>query len=841
MERRKAGPGSITQWIAKCQCDELIFPPDESAAKEQIVLCSACNKRVSAGRVGSLTQWVFRSDLCGCEKPNPVIQAVARRPEEPLSEAIPALDGEPGVSDVDDDLVVDSENFPTDRYSARSEIGRGVSGIVYLAADRMLQKNVAIKCLKSLNAEQLMSFQKEAQATSKLDHPEIVKIFDFGALPSGAPYMVMEYVDGVSLKEHIDEHGPFTEKEALPLFVDLACALAHAHARGIFHRDVKSTNVLVSRDRDGPGMMSVRLIDFGVASFKDLTDPQLKMGLTLVGTPPYMAPDQLLGKEFDGRSEIYSLGCLFYEMLIGHPPFLGVTALDTLNMHANKPLVPLSKARPGGEFSEELEAMIAECLAKKPEERFQNMGELLFRLETMLGNPINYKNSEDTTTGAAMKAPPERATFTILLAIVVGTFVLCFGLAAMLVQRLSLLAPKETPQVKMYESPEPVIRTLEDWNPEPANTEVEIFQPSPNRLSIRYGTDDSLDVLAQKGNVTELLLMNCTLTEKGVARLLPLTLDRLTLHATKLDSSGVNALCKLKSLKTLELRRCPDFTGLPLKNFQGMSLEKVTVDDTGVFDEAFEFLKNQKNLDSFSVARDANFTGTALNYLTAPKFRALELFELPSAPEALFEKIAAIKSLRYLGIKDSYFQEGRTNVETVVQPSPVKTPYDLNAFKHLASMRQLTGLALDCDRMIDEHYDLVSDMKLTGLTLSGNRYISPRNIEKLGNAASLHQLKVIGTCLERVGLQKICSMKQLVRLSLCDSDLTDNDLSVFEKSSVSLLYILGQNTISDRGLNEYISKMKSLKILKLPHISMITPAGVRQFRKLKPDCQVEYK
>lgn len=258
--------------------------------------------------------------------------------------------------------------FPLDRYKPLVALGAGTSGRIYLCRDRFLGKKVAIKCLHNVTPEQLIAFQQEARAMSFLNHPGIVPVHDFGATESGAPYMVMDYVKGITLTECLANNGPFPLDLALPIFVKLSEIIAYAHEKRVFHRDVQPSNILLV-PVEGREDLDVRIIDFGIAAYSD----SMHNRDVLAGTPAYMSPDTANGLQFTEQSEVYALGCVMFEMLTGRPPFLGDTALETISMHAHSPAPALSDANPDADFPHSIETLIAKCLAKNPWERFPNM------------------------------------------------------------------------------------------------------------------------------------------------------------------------------------------------------------------------------------------------------------------------------------------------------------------------------------------------------------------------------------------------------------------------------------------------------------------------------------
>jgi tetratricopeptide (TPR) repeat protein len=355
------GTGRLTEWIVACHCN--LAEQQPRAPEIDFEICNACGKRLSQGRVGSFTQWIFRSDLCKCNVPAHMLPAITDELPAPTTSVV-----EPD----EPELKIDGKPFPIDRYKPLLALGEGTAGRIFLCRDRMLGKKVAIKCLRTITPEQLIAFQHEAKATSVLHHPGIVPVIDFGATDNGAPYMVMEYVKGISLTECLNENGPLPVELAIPIFIRLAETLAHAHEKGIFHRDVQPSNILLV-PVDGKEELEIRIIDFGIAA----VDAALKRQHdTLAGTPAYMPPDQANGLKFDERSEVYALGCVMFSVLTGQPPFAGETALEVISMHAHNEPPALADVAAEKTFPPMLESIVARCLSKNPGDRFGNMASL---------------------------------------------------------------------------------------------------------------------------------------------------------------------------------------------------------------------------------------------------------------------------------------------------------------------------------------------------------------------------------------------------------------------------------------------------------------------------------
>ncbi|MBI5497586.1 MAG: protein kinase [Deltaproteobacteria bacterium] len=241
------------------------------------------------------------------------------------------------------------------RYVPEAELGRGAMGVVYRARDTVLNRPVALKRLPEAmasDAEARTRFLAEARAAAGLNHPCIVTVYDAG-VERGAPYLAMELVEGPVLTQVVPQK--IHPARALVYCAAIASALDAAHKAGIVHRDVKPGNILMGKDG------RVKLTDFGIAA---ALSGGGKDGVT--GTPYYMSPEQVMGGDVDGRADIYSLGCVLYALIAGHPPFTGA---DVLQRHLHSPPPPLSAERPG--VPPELDAVMNVCMAKDPAHRFQ--------------------------------------------------------------------------------------------------------------------------------------------------------------------------------------------------------------------------------------------------------------------------------------------------------------------------------------------------------------------------------------------------------------------------------------------------------------------------------------
>lgn len=262
------------------------------------------------------------------------------------------------------------------RYDIIAQVGGGAMGVVYRARDPDLDKVVALKVLPfeiSWDPKAVGDLRREAAIASELSHPNIVRIYDTGVL-EGIRFIKMEFVDGISLAEHLRRNKTLEEREILEIVLPILDALAYAHRKKVVHRDIKPANILLGRDLD-TGEIVPKVADFGIARILKDTGTRLTGRMTS-GTLLYMAPEQIRGCATDPRSDLYSFGATLYELASGHPPFYtGAIEYQILNEK------PASLRESGRVVSEAFDRAILKCLAKAPDHRFQSAGELREALE----------------------------------------------------------------------------------------------------------------------------------------------------------------------------------------------------------------------------------------------------------------------------------------------------------------------------------------------------------------------------------------------------------------------------------------------------------------------------
>lgn len=682
MPLAKTGSGSLTQWIMVCNCGGL---EENTAGLPPVFMCTICGKRMEEGRSGTLTQWIFRADRCACDRPGlpetAVLRADSAAPQG-RTDAIPELEDWP-------ELPADPASFPVDRYGPVQCLGAGSDGSVYLCKDRLLKKSVAVKVLNNLNNEQLIAFQREAKATSQLEHPNIVKVMDFGVTDGRYPYMVLEFIDGISLDKLLEQCGVLELEDALFIIDQVCDALIFAHGRSSFHRDLKPSNIIVVGF--GSPQPGARLIDFGVCLFKQ---GETYQGATLAGTPAYMSPDQALGREFDARSEVYSLGCLLFQMLTGRTPFQTTSSLDAISMHARETPPSLSVAHGSQPFPRKIEEIVATCLKKSPEQRYQSIAEVKESLQEA------YLEAISTVSAAGEnQTEPAKDTNKSMPHVFIAVAALCTICGGIFLFRLfSDVSASYTGPPKASEKPpelKDALNALDTgvWQRGMDDIGSDGWTSGPNM------GDESIKQLAKKANVE-------------------------TIHIALTDS----------------------FTGVGFKYLQGRNIKRITLRSTGLTDEGLAEIAKFKTLESLRISLAAGITADGLAKLQdLPGLRSLELVVL-NVPEGGLEAVSRIKSVEAISLYNArnITAEGVESLRDLPNFSFLdlsRTRLSKEVVPAVAKIKTLTELRLNAADITDEDLEAISHMsELEQIRVSVNPRITEEGLFKLGKCKKLELL-----------------------------------------------------------------------------------------------------
>ena len=257
------------------------------------------------------------------------------------------------------------------RYEIQARIGEGGMGVVYKARQTSIDRVIAIKMLNAQMAADptwVQRFYNEAKACSRLQHPNTIRMFDFGQTTDGRLFMTMEFLDGMSLREALSK-GPLAPQRVIKVLIQCCASLAEAHSIGIIHRDIKPDNVFLLNMAGSPDF--VKLLDFSVAKLLEGDRMKTQAGVVF-GTPQYMSPEQGRGLPLDARSDLYALGILAFEMLTGAVPFHDENPMSVIQMHLHAPVPALPQSIP---YS--VQQVVRRALEKEPARRYQSSGEMM--------------------------------------------------------------------------------------------------------------------------------------------------------------------------------------------------------------------------------------------------------------------------------------------------------------------------------------------------------------------------------------------------------------------------------------------------------------------------------
>lgn len=672
--RPKTGSaGSLTQWLLGRPPSKGTESGDLGDSSDTAGFCPTCGMKRKVPGVGSLTQWIFQSHLCQCQSQEAAVLDSGGALEGFEARAMPGFKTDDIEEEVDESEAAAScpADFPLERYRLVRELGGGATGSVYLAIDRHLGKRVAIKLLRVSDQRLYISFQNEARAISRVKHGGIIEVYDFSTSESGAPYMVMEYFPGMSLRKLLEDRGSLPEAEALPIFAFLAGTMAHAHEKGIFHRDLKPDNVLV---RQVGRSYSVKIVDFGLSRIlKEESLGDDSTGSALSGTPLYMAPDMIAGQEFSALSEIYSLGTMMFEVLCGRLPFEGDNSLALLASKGQQsPPSLLEFCESETEISPAVADIVAQTLQPNPSERIQSMIELEAALSNVSGVSESTASEDGASTdlsefqslplhdavnvfgitaGADDKAPfgPLSTRALALLAVFCGGLALCFVLFSM-GGGFNQSAPRpksgkdfEFPEIKVYDQMKKKVGGKLGDRPvefviQGMNTVDQEHEFSPeiiahiNRLKGLYGER----VVRVKGRKIEAADIEKFRRQSTVA---------LEVPDCDLDNSAYQALSTMTELRYLNLSGCDlkqrslDFLK-PLKK-----MERINLATTGVKESELRILSQLPALYSIYMP-NSNLTNKAIDHFVACS--GLRTLTVNGNKQINFHGLMKLKDLEYL-------------------------------------------------------------------------------------------------------------------------------------------------------------------------------------------------
>ncbi len=531
------------------------------------------------------------------------------------------------------------------RYEFISLVSSGGMGVIYKAKQLLLNKDVAIKMLHShLASEQAIArFQQEAKAASTLDHPGIITVHDFGISEHGQAYMVMDYVEGKPLSAVIEDEGQLDCARAFQIFIQICNAVEHAHSKGILHRDLKPSNIMISDTSDG---IQTKLVDFGIAKIHD----QISLTQTgdVLGSPPYMSPEQCRGHNIDRRSDIYALGCVMYEALTGHPPFTGASLVEIIFKQINEKPLSITKSRPDLKFPSALAQIINTTLEKDPNDRYQTVEKIRTDIEKLLSSQLSVKYVNRR----------RRRFFKLMVFLAIISWAI--SIALVLYKETSEKDFKKT----RAELKQMIVESNKSHTLELMNLTIDDHKFDDRDLALLRGlknlevlnmrytniTDDGLSNLSGLNNLKELRVSGTQVHGPGLIHLKSLPkLTALSLSELSISPNGLTALPELKHLKELHISQHPlsNETLEAVSQMQGV--QNLEIKSAEITDEKFVYIARLQGLKSLDITYNKISDKSIPEILKLKHLTVLHMGANSVSDEGI-KKLVALPNLTYVKV-----------------------------------------------------------------------------------------------------------------------------------------------------------------------------------------------
>ncbi len=558
----------------------------------------------------------------------------------------------------------------TSRYTVIDRLGQGGMGRVYTAHDSRLNKTVAIKILfGTVFAQSYWArFQQEAKAASKLKHPAIVQVLDFGSFDHDKPFLVMEYVEGQTLSDLVKSEGAIEPARALTIISQLCRGMQHAHGRKVLHRDLKPSNILIADTDNGE---TANILDFGIAKVVEQGDYKETLTKTgqIVGSPRYMSPEQAGGETVDGRTDIYSLGCVLYFMLTGAPPYTGQNPLEVIGKHIQDP-IPKLNDNLSSPLPDEFQNLIERSMAKSRSDRYASMEAFAESVDSLSHSLVGYSEQKNIEEGLSLSGSSEiseRKDETKRgrqAALLIGGFALTLAICGLVAGAL-LFNKKEgggaeksaPPKAKPVEPSTKTARLSESLKAGSMVVNDAKLSVAHYDKILQVSGDDSTakleEILATPGGEREILwVTKTTLDEKMIEVLSRFKkLRKLRLINSETSAEALRALGQLKSLTDLHFYRSP----VSLKELQALSkvksIEVINFEEIEVYKPELEIVSKMKNLKTLRLLRIPNIKPNDLDCFNRKPNFELVMSKCPGIPEDIFKYLR----LKYgISIKEDY-------------------------------------------------------------------------------------------------------------------------------------------------------------------------------------------
>jgi serine/threonine protein kinase len=591
------------------------------------------------------------------------------------------------------------------KYQFIDRIAAGGMGVIFKAKQLGLNRTVALKVPKinAVDVNALRRFQQEAQALARLDHPNLVKVFELGASEYGVPYTAMEFVDGKGLDTLIKERGHLSLKQAINIFRQICDGLQYVHEQGILHRDLKPSNImLINAHDENP---TVKLVDFGIAKFVDSTDNLTQTG-EVFGSPNYMSPEQLRTLPVDERSDIYSLGAVMYESLTGIKVFSGQSMVELIIKHLREQPRPLNSVMRGTKYPNALETIVHKCLEKEPAMRYQSIAELSADLKDFAEQNREWYHIAVPDLAAMRQSPWFNGAIALaaLIALLSIAVVVCQS-----TQRAKVLpvpplqdrkeAVREIDNAvdlmdinvvrnKVLSHDEKV--SLRDLLSNQINNVEESPEARPNALKFLKERHDKY--------ITTLLADSHAVNDEFMPYISAFPLVELDVGGSRMTAASIPAISKIHTLENLTV----DFIRMKEPDFELLSkLDRITTFSatrTQIDDSSVKWVAKFSHLKDLTLGDEPLLTDKGAVELAAAK---LPLLHLAVPGTSIGDK--GVEALAALPIQD---------FDLTADPVTDK------CFSYLAQMKDLRALSLaDCENLTDHGLRSFKPVRLLKLRL----------------------------------------------------------------------------------------------------------------------------
>lgn len=455
------------------------------------------------------------------------------------------------------------------RYKVLSLLGKGGMGLVYRVEQLIGGKELALKTIHQsfLSETTVKRFEHEARATFAVSHANIIAVKAFGLLDERTPFLAMEIVEGQTLAELLQDSGPLPIEAALPILIQVCHGLAHAHENAVVHRDIKPSNIMILKGRPIGSEGSIKILDFGIAKFSHREGGEIQC-LTktgeIFGSPLYMSPEQCNGDKVDQRSDIYSLGCVIFEILTGRAPFVGRNAMATLMMHLTDTPPSLSETAQSADFPAVLEQIVAKMLAKQPEDRYQDLDLVAHDLDSI----INRRDPAELSQSIANSVAEQSSSLRIQPHNKRNIFLAIAAIAILPIVAVAtiLQPPKEKTKVEVESAADlkkgreelEIARTADEKK---VDRTAELNEVDPSQLKAELSasgttfglknhlvTAKMLEIIGSTKHIKNINLLGCKIDNDNLDKLAKLPLTNITLTNTNFDDSGAKKLAQVQSL-----------------------------------------------------------------------------------------------------------------------------------------------------------------------------------------------------------------------------------------------------------------------------------------------------